>query len=186
MGVQFWTAQNVALRHYRNGDPITHAFDDSVWNYCNENRIGAWSAYKHDTSGVVTYGLLYNWYAVADTRGFAPKGWRVPVDADFKLLEAAVADSLNAGYKLKSKTSWGIEGRGSNQYGFDALGAGLRRPEGKFDSRGTYGDWWTLTEDSTDRGKAFVWGLGSYYSTLYRAPTEKSYGLSVRLIKTSK
>ena len=37
-------------------------------------------------NGETTYGKLYNWYAVNDPRGLAPKGYHIPKDAERTIL----------------------------------------------------------------------------------------------------
>ncbi|MBN31745.1 MAG: hypothetical protein CL845_07135, partial [Crocinitomicaceae bacterium] len=54
-----------------------------------------------------SYGRLYNWYAVEDSRGLCPSGWHVPTDGEFMTLEMELGMSeLEA-----NSTSW----RGTDQ-----------------------------------------------------------------------
>ena len=67
IGTQVWMVQNLKTTKYRNGDPLT--VYNSPPNYC-------W--YDNDEKNKSTYGALYSWYAVSDTRNIAPKGWLYP------------------------------------------------------------------------------------------------------------
>ncbi len=78
VGKQTWMAQNLRVTHYRNGDPIN--FDtDSTTNW-STIKIGTYCTPLNTSNidTIATYGLLYNGYAVIDSRNIAPKGWRVP------------------------------------------------------------------------------------------------------------
>lgn len=63
IGDQVWMAENLKATHYRNGDAIST--DD-------------YAVYDNNESHIDTYGYLYNWHAVNDSRGLAPKGWHIP------------------------------------------------------------------------------------------------------------
>jgi hypothetical protein len=69
---------------------------------------------------------LYNWYAVNDSRGLAPKGWRIPLIEDWSRLEDFIGSDV--GIKLKSKEYWdeidGESGNGTDEFGFNALPGG--------------------------------------------------------------
>ena len=58
------------------------------------------------------YGKLYNWSAVNDPRGHAPKGWHIPGDEFEKLKKFLVKDRI-AGGKMKSKTFWNMPRKGT-------------------------------------------------------------------------
>jgi hypothetical protein len=56
--------KNIKITSYQNGDAIPYVTDPTAWD---GSTTGAWCYYNNDpTSG---YGKLYNWYAVADSRG---------------------------------------------------------------------------------------------------------------------
>jgi uncharacterized protein (TIGR02145 family) len=61
------------------GDPIINAVDAIQWantssgEYCNYNNENSYSD---------TYGYLYNWYAVNDSRKIAPIGCHIPSDGE--------------------------------------------------------------------------------------------------------
>ena len=67
-----WTTQNVNTDHYLNGDSIPEVKDPKEWVKLT---TGAWCYYNNDPAMGAIYGKLYNWYAVSDSRGLAPKGW---------------------------------------------------------------------------------------------------------------
>ena len=71
IGNQWWMAENLKVTHYRNGDSIPNVTNNSAWEglyteaYCN---------YNNDVNNVATYGRLYNFYAVDDSRHISPAG----------------------------------------------------------------------------------------------------------------
>lgn len=77
IGNQWWMAKNLKVTHYRNGEAIPNITNDSEWINLS---TGAYCAYNNDNGNIATYGLLYNWYTVVDSRNIAPSGWHVPTD----------------------------------------------------------------------------------------------------------
>ena len=71
IGTQVWSANNLNVTKYRNGDVIPEVKDPAVWSGLT---TGAWCYYDNDT----TKRKLYNWYAINDSRGLAPIGWHIP------------------------------------------------------------------------------------------------------------
>ncbi len=124
IGTQVWMTRNLDVDHYRNGDPIPEVKSASLWKSLT---TGAWCYFKNDKDSGVTYGKLYNWYAVNDPRGLAPVGWHIPSDAEWSTLSAYLGGDSIAGGKLKeSGTShWNIPNTGAtNVSGFSALPGG--------------------------------------------------------------
>lgn len=89
---------------------------------------------------LVSFGLLYNPYAATDARNICAAGWRVGISSDFSALWSFVTGSVNGGGKLKETglTYWVEPNTGAtNEYGFNARGAGIRQADGTFfDLRG--------------------------------------------------
>ena len=86
IGEQVWMSENLQTSTYRNGDPIQYANSNQEWldfAYVGE---GAWCYYENDDQNGMKYGKLYNWYAVNDSRGLAPKGYHIPSDAEWTVL----------------------------------------------------------------------------------------------------
>ncbi len=84
IGDQWWMAQNLKVTHYNDGTPIPHVTDNDEWRRLT---TGAYCTYNNNENYAITYGRLYNWYAVNDACNIAPEGWHVPTDADWKKLE---------------------------------------------------------------------------------------------------
>jgi uncharacterized protein (TIGR02145 family) len=143
IGDQCWMAENLKVIHYCNGDPIPNVTDSSSWT---DDSIGAYCNYDNDEGHVATYGRLYNWYAVDDSRNIAPEGWHVPTDAEWKQLEihlgmsqveadAAGARGTDEGGKLKEvgTTHWNPPNTGAtDESGFTALPGGWREDNNNF------------------------------------------------------
>ena len=194
IGDQCWMAENLKVTHYRNGDPIPNVTDDAEWA---DLSTGAFCNYDNDVNNVATYGRLYNWYAVDDSRNIAPEGWYVPTDAEWKQLEMylgmsqAQADAIgwrgtDEGGKLKEAdiTHWQSPNTGAtNESGFTALPGGFRyNPAGNYANMGIYACFWSSTEHGTD----FAWHRILLYSEaeVYRNMGYlKHYGLSIRCVK---
>jgi uncharacterized protein (TIGR02145 family) len=88
-----------------------------------------------------------------------------------------------AGTKLKSQNGWydwygNNSGNGTDEYGFSALPGGGRYTDGDFTDAGSYGFWWTATEN--DAGNAYARGM--YYSDghVYEDNIDEGGGASVR------
>ncbi len=74
IGNQVWMAENLNVSTFCNGDTIPEIRNNADW--LNAGYLGkpAWCYYENDSNNGKTYGKLYNWYAVNDPRGLAPKG----------------------------------------------------------------------------------------------------------------
>jgi len=143
IGNQVWTSKNLDVATYRNGDVIPQVQDKDAWGNLT---IGAWCYYDNDASNGTKYGKLYNWYAVNDLRGLAPKGYHIPTDAEWMQLSDYLGGKSEAGTKMKTTSGWYYNGNGTNSSGFSGLPGGFRRSDGLFYNIGDYGCWWSSTE----------------------------------------
>jgi uncharacterized protein (TIGR02145 family) len=180
IGNQTWTTKNLDVSKYRNGDEIPHVDDPLTWSKLT---YGAWCYYDNIDSNGITYGKLYNMYAVLDPRGLAPAGFHIPSDKDWTILTDYLGGKDEAGVKMKEAgtTHWPRPNTGAtNSSGFTGLPAGYRDDNGAFVSIGVNGFWWSSTEGFT----YFAWNR--YPDTLYglvgRDFGYKSYGMSIRCL----
>jgi uncharacterized protein (TIGR02145 family) len=179
---QHWMATNLAVTHYRNGDPIPQVQDMQKWGKLT---TGAWCWYKNDSATGKPYGRLYNWYAVTDPRGLAPTGWHIPSEAEWDTLSTHFGGPLKSGGKLKDtgtiQAGTGLwqspNGNATNKSGFTGLPGGVRGTDGKFYDVGLYGDWWG--SDDSGRGVELYYLNGRFFGVSLL----KAAGLSVRCIR---
>lgn len=125
IGTQVWLVENLKVLRYRNGDPIPNVTDATERSNLS---IGACWWHDNDMANKATYGALYNWYAVSDSRNLAPIGWHVPTDAEWTTLTTFLGGESVAGGKMKEVgfTHWFSPNTGAtNSSGFTALAAGL-------------------------------------------------------------
>jgi uncharacterized protein (TIGR02145 family) len=173
--------ENLDVMTYRNGDVIPQVTDATAWAGLT---TGAWCWYNNSADNGAIYGKLYNWYAVNDARGLAPQGWHIPTDAEWTTLSTLLGGNAAAGGKMKTTgtTRWTAPNTSAtNESGFAGLPGGYRDGDGAFSGVGGYGLWWSATEfDST-----YAWGRALSYNsgTLYRNPTNKYIGFSVRCLR---
>ena len=106
IGQQVWTTENLNVDKFRNGEIIPEAKTAAEWHKAGENKQAAWCYYNNDSSNGTKYGKLYNWYAVNDPRGLAPKGWHIPSDQEWTDLTDYLGGDEQAGAKMKSKEGW--------------------------------------------------------------------------------
>ena len=99
IGKQVWTTKNLDVTTYRNGDVIPQVQDANAWEKLT---TGAWCYYENKTANGKKYGKLYNWNAVNDPRGLAPKGYHIPTDAEWTILTDYLGGDTIAGTKMKS------------------------------------------------------------------------------------
>lgn len=185
IGKQVWMTQNLNVDKFRNGDPIPEAKTDEEWKKAGENGEPAWCYYNNNPDNGDRYGKLYNWYAVNDSRGLAPEGWKIPSDEDWRRLTDFLGGESVAGKKMKYTDFWadndGESGNGTNESGFSGLPGGSRDYDGTFYYIGKDGYWWSSTEDNA--GFAWLRLLDSKDGNVYRLGLCKQDGFSVRCLR---
>ena len=138
IGQQIWTTENLNVDKFRNGDPIFHASSDEEWQKAGEDKKPAWCCYDNDPRNCEKYGKLYNWYAVNDSRGLGPSGWRVPTLEDYEILRTFAGGWEKAGTELKNDSGWKYPEKKVNKniLGFSALPGGYRSLSKSYEIRG--------------------------------------------------
>ena len=71
IGTQVWMAENLKTTRYRNGDLIGTTTSADLDITAEDTPKYQW-AYNGNESNVATYGRLYTWYAVTDSRNVCP------------------------------------------------------------------------------------------------------------------
>lgn len=147
IGNETWMSKNLNVDKFRNGDVIPEAKTDEEWENAGNNSQPAWCYFKNDPKNGEKYGKIYNWYAVNDPRGLAPKGWHVASKEEFEFLTYL---NLKIDEKLEKSSFWEKDSRG-----FLALPGGNRSYCCGFSTLGTNGYWWSSTNHNTK----IAWGL---------------------------
>jgi uncharacterized protein (TIGR02145 family) len=182
IGTQTWMRENLKVIHYRNGDPIQNVTDNTQWS----NLVtGGYCWYLNDeTQYKNTYGSLYNFYTVSDTRNICPIGWRVPTQSDWNTLQSFLGGDLVAGGKLKEQgtSHWYAPNDGAtDESKFTSLPGGDRVPSGPFQIVRQSSEFWTST--GVNSVAAYAYFISFESERLFNNQFEKQYGLSVRCIK---
>jgi uncharacterized protein (TIGR02145 family) len=86
IGSQNWMASNLKVTKYKNGDPVTNGYATASFAWSSTTQ-GAFTFPSGDPSKKDSFGLLYNRFAIDDTRGVCPTGWHMPTDDEWKALE---------------------------------------------------------------------------------------------------
>ncbi len=193
IGTQTWMAENLRTTHYRNGDPIPNITDNTQWGM---QTAGACCSYKNtkDVDSIATHGLLYNGYAVTDSRGLAPEGWHIPTDIDWATLiffvdggdgYADINGSSIAGGRIKEAGTlhWGRANKGDNSSGFTAIPGGERNAnDGVFWFISYSGIYWSSTEYISNL-TLFVRDMSPDFQGITRSQIPLKQGISVRCVK---
>ena len=184
IGTQVWMSKNLDVSTFRNGDPIPQVKSDEEWKKATKNKSPSWCYYDYDPVNGGKFGKLYNWYAVNDKRGLAPKGWKIPNNQDWEKLLKQIGNPTYHAKDLLSMEGWDIE-NGTNKTGFNALPAGGRFLD-KFEQKGETACFWG-SDDSKIKYEGFERG-GSLFLTEQWFLNDavgfpKEYCLSVRCIK---
>jgi uncharacterized protein (TIGR02145 family) len=197
IGDQCWMKENLRTSRYNNETPVQFAQDAEIWP--NLTTPGYCWYHNFTESDKLTYGALYNWYAVNEGN-LCPTGWHVPSDADWKILEMelgmtqAQADApyvrgTDEGEKMKETgvTHWLSGNVATNSSGFTALGAGCRQTGGLFNLLFYQGMFWSTTEyiDEWEPQFSGAWTRSLYFGskTVDRHAASYKAGYSVRCVK---
>jgi len=181
IGDQVWMAENLKVTHYQNGDAVPNIITQNAWPGLSS---GALCSYENDDSLIAVYGLLYNWYAVTDSRKIAPKDWHVPSSDELQTLIDYLGEWRIAGGKLKEAgfEHWDSpNSNATNESAFTALPSGYRNFTGPFDRLNTIAFIWSTDLDNTGGPKVLSLNNTDAYAVL--ATMGKTYGFSIRCIK---
>jgi uncharacterized protein (TIGR02145 family) len=183
IGNQVWMTENLNVDRFRNGDLILEARTKEEWVLAGKNKKPAWCYYDNDPKNGEKYGKLYNWYAVNDPRGLAPKGWHIPSDNEWITLTYYLGGDKVAGEKMKSTSGWKENGNGTNSSGFSGLPGGRRFSNGTFYNFGDNCYWWSSKEENSNL--AWNRNLSLYLSNgyVYWVNTNEEDGFSVRCLR---
>ena len=189
IGNQCWFKENLRSDTYRNGDAILGDLTDSQWTSTSS---GAQAVYNNDPANLATYGRLYNWHAVNDSRGLCPVGFHVPSDGEWMTLEMALGMTsaqanftgwrgTDQGAQLKASSNDSPPWDGLNSSGFSALPGGYRNDHsGFFSILGNLGYWWSSSPSGSSAWYRFLF---SGYSNVSRNDINVRLGFSVRCVR---
>ena len=148
VGIYDLSTQNLAVKKYRNGEEIIEAKTRAEWDAADVAQEGRWCYYDNSLGNGVTYGILYNKWAVLDPRQLAPTGFRIPTAAEWSNIISAGPSSSGQNWRsidLWDATVVGYQ-EGNNLVGTNIKPAGYRRTAGTggdgFSSITTAGRFW--------------------------------------------
>tara|TARA_B110000003_G_scaffold249827_1_gene262455 strand:- start:277 stop:756 length:480 start_codon:yes stop_codon:yes gene_type:complete len=155
---------------------IPSNLSDSDWQ---NTTSGAVAVYLERASSLETYGRLYNYYAVDDSRGLCPSRWHVPTDGEWTVITDYLGGKSEAGGKMKTTYGWSQDSNGTNSSGFSGLPGGYRSYDGGFSNAGNYGVWWS----SSPGGSVAWYRVLDFSEDVYRNSSSQRSGFSVRCVR---
>jgi uncharacterized protein (TIGR02145 family) len=183
IGTQVWMAKNLRTTHFLNGDLIPTTTTPTLDISSETTPKYQWS-YNGDDANALTYGKLYTYYTITDTRSVCPAGWHVPTDAQWIALENTLGGFAVAGSSLKESgnVNWTTYNTDATNISlFRALPGGYRNSTGAFSFLNNYGYWWSSTEGDASNAWARSMSVQSTADT--RSSFLKKNGASVRCMK---
>jgi uncharacterized protein (TIGR02145 family) len=185
IGTQKWMAEN--LNHNASGskcyaDGVSGVSQDSINKNCT------------------AYGRLYNWATALDIAascnsntlascgatvtakhtGICPASWHLPSGAEWDALMTEVGGSSTAGTKLKANSALWNTNTGTDEFGFSALPGGYGAG-GSFYDAGSYGYWWSSTENNAR--DAYTRVMDRSYANVNNSNRDKAGLYSVRCVQ---
>jgi uncharacterized protein (TIGR02145 family) len=215
IGSQKWMADNLRTTTYLDGTEILGSLSNTEWG---NTTVGAYAVYSHENVGGIdseeemidAYGLLYNWFAIAEDteRGLCPVGWHVPTDDDWdqlldylldehgipneNVLEGAsnalkncrqVDSPLGGVCDTEEHPRWNFHDThyGTDYFGFSAIPGGARVSTGAYTALGMGGHYYTSSEDS----ETHAWRRTMFRNdgNVLRYSGSKVFGFSVRCVR---
>jgi uncharacterized protein (TIGR02145 family) len=176
VGSQTWMAENLKTTKFNDNTPIPFVTEVSIWSALSTS---AYTWYNNDS---ITYGALYNWYAV-NTGKLCPAGWHVPSDDEWTGLTTFLGGDSIAGDKIKETGTlhWLTPNtEATNESGLTGLPGGYRSNIGSFGNIKQIGYWWSSTSfNSIDAYYRFI---SSFYKPVLRSNSSKRGGFSIRCV----
>ena len=173
IGDQIWQDYNLNARTFQNGDTILLCTNHAEWWEAYQNEIPAMVYYDFDESPAEENGALYNIWVLHDEREIAPKGWRIPKQADIELLVGTdplqIIKLAAAGDQSDQSGPWRYRNytlaEKQDSLGFHAAPVGeipnFIEAIGKidFNGKGETVAWWTKSKEASDSTKFRFWNF---------------------------
>lgn len=190
IGTQTWMAENLATTRYNDGTVIPLITDGTSWYTAGNNGFPGYCWYEDESSNLIAYGALYNWYAT-DTlsngdKNVCPTGWHMPTDDEWTTLTTYLGGTTVAGGKMKEAglAHWNSPNVGAtNESGFAALPGGHRHYLGAFYYIGSNGYWWSSTGYYLNPLNAWFRYLINSNGSVGNDAYNKGDGFSVRCLR---
>jgi uncharacterized protein (TIGR02145 family) len=200
IGTQCWTKENLKVTKYNDGTDIPldvsgGSGGDGVGETWSGLSTGARTVIDNNNINIGTYGYLYNWFTVSDSRGLCPNGWHVSTISDwYKLanfidpgsdtLFTSTFVSLTAGEKLKSTGNW-LSNNGTDNYGFSGQPGGYRYDDGDFTAgpRLEYAFFWSATLRGGSPRQFYLFNFNTFKNRLGVVNDSPKQGCSIRCVK---
>lgn len=167
IGDQTWSSANLDVAAFQNGDVIPQMKTDMEWLMADAQKKPAWCYFEFNDKNAAA-GKLYNGHAMTDSRGLAPKGWKIPTDEDWKVLEEFIGKNAN-------QITAGL----SNETGFSAKLAGTVNASG-LSMESSYAYW---TSTSVTKISSFARIVYEGSNVINRKVRRMGDGAYIRLIK---
>ena len=177
--VKKWDTKNLDVAYFRNGDAIPEVLYNEEWDLAGEEQKPAWCYFANSSTNGEKYGKLYNWYAVNDKRGLAPRGWHIPTSTEWNNYIKYFCATRYGNYSKKLRSAVGWSKPGSNESGFSGLPGGMRCD--MFFAFPDSGFWWSSTEQADKKSVACAYVMDDM--TIGLIKYVKYMGLSVRCVK---
>ncbi|HEY5593058.1 MAG TPA: FISUMP domain-containing protein [Paludibacter sp.] len=155
IGTQTWMATELNTATFRNGDVILLATTKKGWKTAGKEKKPA------------MVNNLYNWYAVNDHRGIAPKGWHVPTMKEWDILIDFLGETFFLTHD-KTRKLFGV-------YTYDYE---YRFEDGSYNKENS-SIWWWSSFDGNTLASCVLTGMKSDLSF----GSDKARGLRIRCIK---
>jgi uncharacterized protein (TIGR02145 family) len=141
IGSNLWMAENLRATKYQDGSSI------NLWplSLSSSDTIGIYYDYKLADYDA-TFGHMYNYYAIVNSRKLCPTGWHISTDSEWTTLESYLGGSNIAGSKLKEAgtSHWQDPNTdATNESGFTALPGGVSFGTCGFTELSNSGYWWS-------------------------------------------
>ncbi|MFM8280957.1 MAG: FISUMP domain-containing protein [Bacteroidota bacterium] len=182
IGDMVWMSENLHVTTFANGELIPEVKSIKEWIKAAKEAKPAWCYYDNDSRNDSLYGKLYNWYAVHDSRGLAPHGWRIASNRDWERAANILGGTEIAGKMMKHTIGWKYDDNIQQYSRFRATPGGYRKAnDGSFIRLGMYGYWWT--SDSKNKKNAHNRGMEYNKEVLNEGTYAKGGGFSVRCLR---
>ncbi len=168
IGDQEWMTENLSVTNYNNGDEIFQAKTNEDLQQSYKEQRGTWCYINADgdvTTEKTKYGKLYNWFAINDSRGLAPKGWHIPTIEEWRTLYKHLGGDESVLKVIKNTSGW--INNGTDESGFSAYPT---------NSDG-YATYWSNTGSSN--GLCFM----IYENYIHFGDRQKATPMGVRCVK---